>query len=80
MKCAIFENLSTTTKTKSFPLFDVGKPKTKFIEISTQGSLGMDKGLYNPWGKTLDLACLEVIHFSHILSTSRFISPKKVFF
>ena len=56
MKCANFENLSTTTKTESFPLFELGKLKIKSIEISTQGSLGMGRGLYNPWGKTLDLA------------------------
>ena len=77
MKCSIFENLLTTTKTESFSHFDLGKPKTNSIEISTQGSLGMGKGLYNSWGKTLHLACLQVIPFSHILSTSHFRCGKK---
>ena len=58
MKCAILENLSTTTKIESLPFLDLGKPKTKFIKISTQGALGTGRGLYNPCGKTLDLAYL----------------------
>jgi hypothetical protein len=33
MKCVILENLSTITKIESLPIFDLGKPKTKFIEI-----------------------------------------------
>ncbi|KAM7486569.1 hypothetical protein LguiA_002578 [Lonicera macranthoides] len=77
MKCAIFENLSTTTKIESFPLLVLGKPKMKSIEISVQGSLGIGNGVYKPWGFSLDLACLQVIHFSQILSTSRFIRGQK---
>jgi hypothetical protein len=38
MKCVILENLLTTTKIESLPFFDLGKPKTKSIEISTQGT------------------------------------------
>ena len=58
MKCAILENLSTTAKIESLPFLDLGKPKTKSIEISTQGALGTGRGVYNPCGNTLDLACL----------------------
>jgi hypothetical protein len=28
------------------PHFDLGKPKTKSIEMSTSGSLGIGKGIY----------------------------------
>jgi hypothetical protein len=45
MKCAILENLSTTTKTESLPLLVLCKPKTKSIEILVQGSLGIGKGV-----------------------------------
>ena len=55
MKYAILENLSTTTKIESLPFVDLGKPKIKSIEISTQGALGIGKGVYNPRGKTLAL-------------------------
>jgi hypothetical protein len=48
MKYAIFENLSTTTKMESLPHFDLGKPKTKSIEMSTYGSFGTGKGAYKP--------------------------------
>ena len=58
MKCAILENLSITTKIESLPFLDLGKLKTKSIEMSTQGALGTGRGVYNPCGKTLDLACL----------------------
>ena len=46
--------------------------KTKSIEISIQGSLGIGKGVYKPLGCTLDLACLHVTHLPQIRSTSRF--------
>ena len=46
MKCAIFENLSTTTKIESLPCFDLGKPKTKSIEMSTHGSFDTGKRVY----------------------------------
>jgi hypothetical protein len=58
MKCAILENLSTTTKIESLPFFDIGKPKTKSIEISTQGSVGTNNGVYSPCSSTLDFAFL----------------------
>ena len=77
MKCAIFENLSTTTKIETLPFLNLGKPKTKSIEISTQGALGMSRGVYNPCVKTLDLACLQVTHLAQTLSTSCFIFGKK---
>jgi hypothetical protein len=65
MKCVILENLSTTKNMKSLPFLDLGKPKIKSIEISTQGSLGTCKGVYNSRGFTLDLACLQVMHLYH---------------
>jgi hypothetical protein len=40
MKCAILENLSTTTKIESLPFFDLGKPKINSIKISAQGLVG----------------------------------------
>jgi len=46
MKCAILENLSTTTKIESLPFFDLGKPKIKSIKISTQGLVGTWNGVY----------------------------------
>lgn len=46
MKCAILENLSTTTKTESLPLLVLSNPKTKSIEISVQDSLGIRKEVY----------------------------------
>jgi hypothetical protein len=45
MKCAILENLSTTTKIESLPFFDLSKPKTNSIEISTLGSVGTGNGV-----------------------------------
>jgi hypothetical protein len=62
IKCVILENLFTTTKLESLPLFELGKHIIKFIDISTQGSLGTFKEVYKPWGKTLDLVCLKVMH------------------
>ena len=47
MKCVILENLSTITKIESLPFLNLGKPKTKSIEISTQGALGTGKGVYD---------------------------------
>ena len=80
MKCAILENLSTTIKIESLPFLDLGKSKTKSIEIATQGALGKGKGVYNPCGKTLDLAYLQVMHLAQAFSTSRFIFGKKKMF
>jgi len=61
MKCAIFENLSTTTKMESLPRFDLGKPKMKSIKMSTHGSFGTSKGVYKPCGWVLDFC-----HFSFV--------------
>jgi hypothetical protein len=47
MKCTILENISRITNMESLSFIDLGKPKIKSIEISTQGSLGTGKGLYN---------------------------------
>jgi len=66
MKCAIFENLSTTTKMESLPCFDLGKPKTKSIKMSTHGSFGIGKEVYKPCGWVLDFAFLQVMHLSHM--------------
>jgi len=49
MKYVIFENLSTTTKIESLPHFDLRVPKSKFIEMSTHGSIGTGKGVYKPF-------------------------------
>lgn len=73
MKCTLLENLSTTTKIESLPFFELDKPKTKSIKISTQGALGTGKWVYNPCGKTLDLAYLRITHLAQTLSTSHFI-------
>jgi hypothetical protein len=62
MKCTILENLSTTTKIESLPFFDLGKPKTKSNEISTQGSVGTSNDAYSPYSCTLDFAFLLAIH------------------
>jgi len=80
MKCAIFENLSTTTKMESLPRFDLGKPKTKSIKMSTHGSFGTGKGVYKPCGWVLDFAFLQVMHLSHMCYTSFFhFMPIKMF-
>jgi hypothetical protein len=47
---------------ESIPFLDLSEPKIKFIEISTQGSLGIGKDVYNLGGITLDLTCLHVMH------------------
>ena len=38
------------TRFASLPCFELGKPKTKSIEMSTHGSLGTGKGIYKPCG------------------------------
>lgn len=50
MKYDILENLSAIVKIESLPFLGLGKPKTKFIDISTQGALGTGKGMYNLCG------------------------------
>jgi hypothetical protein len=73
MKCVILENLSTTTIIESLPFFDLGKPKTKYIEISTQGLVGIGNGVYNPCGCALDFSFLQAMHCLQICYTSLFI-------
>ena len=81
MKCAILENLSTTTKIKSLPLLDLGNPKTKSIETSSQGTLGIGRGVYKPWGLNLDFTLWHTMHFPTSFSTSQCIlSQKKCLF
>jgi hypothetical protein len=60
-------------KIRSLPLFDLRKPKTKSMKISTRDVLGTSKVVYKPCGKTLDLAFLHVMHLSHTPCTSQFI-------
>jgi hypothetical protein len=57
---------------ESLHFLDLGKPKINSIQISTQGSLGTYKGLYNSLCITLDLAQLHVMHLSQIICTSLF--------
>uniref|UniRef100_A0A2P2Q1X2 Uncharacterized protein n=1 Tax=Rhizophora mucronata TaxID=61149 RepID=A0A2P2Q1X2_RHIMU len=38
MKCAIFENLSTTIRIQSRPFLDLGNLRIKSIEMLVQGS------------------------------------------
>jgi hypothetical protein len=44
MKCAIFENLSTTTNMESLPLWVLGNPNTKSMFIASQGLYRIDSG------------------------------------
>jgi hypothetical protein len=44
IKCAIFENLSTTTKMESTLLCILGNPITKSMLIASHGLLGMGNG------------------------------------
>jgi len=64
----IIKNLSITTKIESLPFFDLGKPKTKSIEISTQGLVGTGNGVHNPCDCTL-----KTMHYSQIRCISLFI-------
>jgi len=48
IKCAILEYLSTTMKTKSNPRWVCGRPKIKSMERSSQGAVGIGKGIYKP--------------------------------
>jgi hypothetical protein len=61
MKWVILENLSTTTKMLSRPLLVIGKPNTKFIEISSQEMLGADRSIYKPCGFSCDLAFWHIV-------------------
>jgi hypothetical protein len=76
MKCAILENVSTTTKTLSLSFFVLGSPKTKSIEISSQGTPGIGKGMYKPWGLRHDFAFQTVVQRATNLSMSLLILSK----
>jgi len=54
---------------ESLPFDVLGSPKMKSIEISAQGIVGIGRGVYKPWGWTLDLAFLHAIHLSQKLCT-----------
>src|SRR6266540_6137607 len=77
MKCAILENLSTTTKMLSLPFLVLGNPKIKSIEISSQGTLGTGRGMYKPCGLSRDLACWHVVQRATKRSTSHLIFGQK---
>src|SRR3954467_946539 len=53
------------------PFLCTGNPKTKSIEISSQGTLGTGRGIYKPCGLRRDLAVLQVVQRATNLSTSR---------
>lgn len=81
IKWAILENLSTITKIESLPFLELRKPKTKSMEVFTQGALVTSKGVYNPCSMTLDLACLHEMHLACNLSTSwKSLAKKKKIF
>jgi len=65
MKCVILLNLSAITKIDSLPFFVLGNPKTNPLDMSTHGSLGTGKGVYNPCGKILDLGLQHVMHLTY---------------
>ena len=44
IKCAIFENMSTTVNIESLPLCFLGNPRTKSILATSQGFFGMGSG------------------------------------
>jgi hypothetical protein len=48
IKCAISLNRSTTTKIDSLHYFIHGKPRTKSMDMSSQGTLGIGSGVYKP--------------------------------
>ncbi|PKU66329.1 hypothetical protein MA16_Dca015234 [Dendrobium catenatum] len=48
MKCAIFENRSTTTNMESAPRLVLGSPRTKSILKSSQMEFGIGNGVYSP--------------------------------
>ena len=60
IKCAIFENLSITTKMLSCPNLVLGNPKTKYILIESQGLHGIGKGVYNPRLEVCPLAFSQI--------------------
>ena len=70
IKCAMLENLSTTTKIESTLLAVLGKPKTKPMLRSCQGSCGMGRGWYNPVFFFCPFASWHTLHSSQIRATS----------
>ena len=61
IKCAILENLSTTTKIESLPIWVLGNHNTKSMLMPYQGAIGIGKGSYNP----LLLPCIfSLLHVS----------------
>ena len=48
IKCAIFENLSTTTNIESQPVFIHSNPSTKSMDRSNKILSGTGNGMYNP--------------------------------
>ena len=69
MKCAIFENLSTTTIIASLPLWVLGSATMKSILTSSHGWAGTGKGVYNPWWNWL-LALWQMAQVVTTLLTS----------
>jgi phosphoribosyl-dephospho-CoA transferase len=59
------KNLSHMLKLKNSELLS--------IEISTQGSVGTNNGVYSPCSYSLDFAFLQAMHCSQIHCTSLFI-------
>src|SRR5664279_4412681 len=62
MKCAILENLSTTTKIESLFVLVHGNPNTKYILMSLHGACGVGKGMKRPCDLEVDLALRHVGH------------------
>jgi len=61
-KWVILENLSTTTKMESLPYWVYGSPKTKSMLRSTQGLVGIDKGIYKLVFWTWPLVVWHTLH------------------
>ena len=66
-------NPSTTIKIESLLLSFLGSPKTKSIDMSTHDSFGIGKGVYNSYGKSLNVAFLHVMQLPQMRLTSLFI-------
>ena len=55
--------MSTTIKILSLPFLVCHKPRTKFIDILVQDSLGTFKEVYNSFGCDLDFGSLHLKHW-----------------
>jgi len=53
-------------KNRVSTFIDLGKPKIKFIEISTQGLIDTGNDVYSLCSCTLDFFFLYAMHYSHI--------------